>query len=51
MPHVQSEMNMRRFADHVLPVLQNDEAFRRPVDLAEVAAEFQEKHEDVFAPA
>ena len=51
MPHEQAEMNMRRFADHVLPVLHNDEAFRRPVDLDQVAANFQEKHEDVFAPA
>jgi alkanesulfonate monooxygenase SsuD/methylene tetrahydromethanopterin reductase-like flavin-dependent oxidoreductase (luciferase family) len=51
MPHAQAEMNMRRFADHVLPVLQHDDAFRRPVDLAVAAAEFQEKHEDIFAPA
>ncbi|HZD25825.1 MAG TPA: LLM class flavin-dependent oxidoreductase [Alphaproteobacteria bacterium] len=51
MPHEQAEMNMRRFADQVLPVLQHDEAFRRPVDLDAAAAEFQETHEDVFAPA
>lgn len=51
MPHEQAEMNMRRFADHVLPVLHNDEAFRRPINLDQVAAEFQQKHEDVFAPA
>jgi len=51
MPHAQAEMNMRRFADHVLPVLQSDEAFRRPIDLAATAEAFQEKHEDVFAPA
>jgi len=51
MPHELAEMNMRRFADRVLPVLQHDEAFRQPVDLAVAAAEFKEKHEDVFAPA
>lgn len=51
MPHELAEMNMRRFADRVLPVLQHDEAFRQPVDLAAAAAEFKEKHEDVFAPA
>jgi len=51
MPHAQSEQNMRRFAEHVLPALHNDEAFRRPIDLAASADAFQEKHEDVFAPA
>ncbi|MEQ9639360.1 MAG: LLM class flavin-dependent oxidoreductase [Alphaproteobacteria bacterium] len=51
MPHEQAELNMRRFAENVLPVLHNDEAFRRPVDLDKVASDFQVKHEDVFAPA
>lgn len=51
MPHEQAEMNMRRFAEKVLPTLQRDEAFRRPIDLAAVAKEFADKHEDVFAPA
>lgn len=51
MPHTQAEMNMRRFADHVMPTLQHDAAFRQPVDLTAVAAEFQEKRADVFAPA
>jgi alkanesulfonate monooxygenase SsuD/methylene tetrahydromethanopterin reductase-like flavin-dependent oxidoreductase (luciferase family) len=51
MPHEMAEMNMRRFATRVLPTLQNDAAFKAPIDLAQVAGQFAEKHEDVFAPA
>jgi alkanesulfonate monooxygenase SsuD/methylene tetrahydromethanopterin reductase-like flavin-dependent oxidoreductase (luciferase family) len=49
MPHLQSEMNMRLFAEQVMPVLQHDPAFVAP---AEVIAPVQEpKTETVFVPA
>ena len=48
MPHEQGELNMRLFADRVLPVLQRDTAFRGPGVVPELEAAPQE---DVFAPA
>ncbi|MEL0112888.1 MAG: hypothetical protein VW835_14255, partial [Rickettsiales bacterium] len=48
MPHEQGELNMRLFADRVLPVLQRDAAFRGPALVPDVQDEAQE---DVFAPA
>lgn len=51
MPHEEAEINMRLFADRVMPVLQQDASFRGPVDLSHGAAEVTQKHEDVFAPA
>jgi alkanesulfonate monooxygenase SsuD/methylene tetrahydromethanopterin reductase-like flavin-dependent oxidoreductase (luciferase family) len=51
MPHEQAEMNMRLFAERVMPVLQRDRAFA-DVDTARFdAAAPVEPHEDVFAPA
>jgi alkanesulfonate monooxygenase SsuD/methylene tetrahydromethanopterin reductase-like flavin-dependent oxidoreductase (luciferase family) len=51
MPHEQAEMNMRLFAERVMPVLQRDRAFA-DVDTARFdAAAPAEPHEDVFAPA
>jgi alkanesulfonate monooxygenase SsuD/methylene tetrahydromethanopterin reductase-like flavin-dependent oxidoreductase (luciferase family) len=48
MPPEQAELNMRHFADRVLPVMQRDSAFASPV----VAPDLAKKHsDDVFAPA
>jgi alkanesulfonate monooxygenase SsuD/methylene tetrahydromethanopterin reductase-like flavin-dependent oxidoreductase (luciferase family) len=53
MPHEESEINMRLFADRVMPVLQHDAAFAggstAVSDAASVATE--QRSEDVFAPA
>lgn len=53
MPHAASEINMRLFADHVLPVLQRDTAFANyaPVAPADASAGNGQPAEDVFAPA
>jgi alkanesulfonate monooxygenase SsuD/methylene tetrahydromethanopterin reductase-like flavin-dependent oxidoreductase (luciferase family) len=49
MPHQQAELNMRLFADRVVPVLQRDPAFAAPVKIAvETAAD---RPAGVFAPA
>ena len=46
MPHEEGELNMRLFADRVVPVLQRDALFAAPVPSHAGVA-----HEDVFAPA
>jgi alkanesulfonate monooxygenase SsuD/methylene tetrahydromethanopterin reductase-like flavin-dependent oxidoreductase (luciferase family) len=46
MPHEQGELNMRVFADRVVPVLQRDALFAASPTSRTTAA-----HEDVFAPA
>src|SRR6478735_5029093 len=46
MPHEEGELNMRLFADRVVPVLQRDTLFAAPPKIQTSAA-----HEDVFAPA
>jgi hypothetical protein len=46
MPHEDGELNMRLFADRVVPVLQRDAAFAGLAQRHATAA-----HEDVFAPA
>jgi alkanesulfonate monooxygenase SsuD/methylene tetrahydromethanopterin reductase-like flavin-dependent oxidoreductase (luciferase family) len=53
MPHEESEINMRLFADRVLPVLQRDAAFAKhaPVAPADAPAGHGQQAEDVFAPA
>lgn len=53
MPHEQAEINMRRFAREVLPVLQRDPAFAAPAPSASGArvAGVAGAHDDVFAPA
>jgi hypothetical protein len=49
LPHEQAELNMRLFADRVLPVLQRDTKFMTP---SEVSASVTEASRDsVFAPA
>ncbi len=53
MPHEESEINMRLFADRVMPVLQRDRAFagHDPAAPAEMPAADGQRAEDVFAPA
>jgi alkanesulfonate monooxygenase SsuD/methylene tetrahydromethanopterin reductase-like flavin-dependent oxidoreductase (luciferase family) len=53
MPHEESEINMRLFADRVLPVLQRDAAFANhaPIAPADAPAGNGQQAEDVFAPA
>jgi hypothetical protein len=46
MPHEEGELNMRLFADRVVPVLQRDALFA-----ALPRAQGASTHEDVFAPA
>ena len=46
MPHEEGELNMRMFADRVVPVLQRDALFA-----AAPAGRVAATHEDVFAPA
>jgi alkanesulfonate monooxygenase SsuD/methylene tetrahydromethanopterin reductase-like flavin-dependent oxidoreductase (luciferase family) len=48
MPHDQAELNMRLFADRVMPVLQRDSAFTGPMD---VQGLHDKPQDDVFAPA
>ncbi len=47
LPHHKAELSMRLFADKVLPVLQTDEAFCKPITPAGASDGFEEKHEDV----
>ena len=51
MPHEEAEINMRLFADRVMPVLQRDPAFCGVVDPAPLPVAAEGKKEDVFAPA
>ena len=48
MPHEQGELNMRLFADRVMPTLQRDGAFSGPALVPEASMQAQE---GVFAPA
>jgi alkanesulfonate monooxygenase SsuD/methylene tetrahydromethanopterin reductase-like flavin-dependent oxidoreductase (luciferase family) len=49
MPHHLAELNMRLFADKVMPVLQRDKAFQGEIDPAEGRSDASE--ERLFAPA
>ena len=49
LPHEEAEVNMRLFADKVLPVLQRDPAFAAPKAPAVVTV--SAARENVFAPA
>jgi alkanesulfonate monooxygenase SsuD/methylene tetrahydromethanopterin reductase-like flavin-dependent oxidoreductase (luciferase family) len=51
MPHDQAELNMRLFADRVMPVLQRDPLFTRPVSAASSSSADVPGAERVFAPA
>lgn len=51
MPHEQSELNMRLFAERVVPVLQRDTAFAAPVAAAGNGKPAAAQTEGVFAPA
>jgi hypothetical protein len=46
MPHEDGELNLRLFADRVVPVLHRDTLFATPAVQSGTAA-----HEDMFAPA
>jgi hypothetical protein len=49
MPHHEAEVNMRLFADRVMPLLQHDGAFAAPASAGEAAPAGQS--EGIFAPA
>jgi hypothetical protein len=51
MPHEESEVNMRLFADRVIPVLQRDPAFASPPSSADARPASGAKPGGVFAPA
>jgi alkanesulfonate monooxygenase SsuD/methylene tetrahydromethanopterin reductase-like flavin-dependent oxidoreductase (luciferase family) len=51
MPHEQAELNMRLFADRVMPVLQRDRAFAGPAHGLRAAAPGVEGATGIFAPA
>ena len=51
MPHEQAELNMRLFADRVMPVLQRDRAFAGPANGKRAAVPGVEGASGIFAPA
>jgi alkanesulfonate monooxygenase SsuD/methylene tetrahydromethanopterin reductase-like flavin-dependent oxidoreductase (luciferase family) len=52
MPHEEAEINMRLFAQRVMPVLQRDPAFAAPATVAAAAGTpIGQRTEGVFAPA
>ena len=51
MPHEQAELNMRLFADRVMPMLQRDRAFGGPANGAPTAVSGIEGAAGIFAPA
>jgi alkanesulfonate monooxygenase SsuD/methylene tetrahydromethanopterin reductase-like flavin-dependent oxidoreductase (luciferase family) len=51
MPHEQAELNMRLFADRVMPVLQRDRAFAAPANGSRTAVSGFEGASGIFAPA
>jgi alkanesulfonate monooxygenase SsuD/methylene tetrahydromethanopterin reductase-like flavin-dependent oxidoreductase (luciferase family) len=51
MPHEQAELNMRLFAERVVPVLQRDPAFTAPVTLGTTSPAAVPASTGVFAPA
>jgi alkanesulfonate monooxygenase SsuD/methylene tetrahydromethanopterin reductase-like flavin-dependent oxidoreductase (luciferase family) len=51
MPHEQAELNMRLFAERVMPVLQRDRAFAAPVNGSRAAVPGIEGASGIFAPA
>jgi alkanesulfonate monooxygenase SsuD/methylene tetrahydromethanopterin reductase-like flavin-dependent oxidoreductase (luciferase family) len=51
MPHHEAELNMRLFADRVMPTLQRDAAFTRPQSTEDQPAASEARPEGVFAPA
>ena len=48
MPHEQGELNMRLFASEVMPTLQHDPLFKKPIDQPQVK---ELQAEDIFVPA
>ena len=51
MPHEEAELNMRLFADRVMPMLQRDAAFRAPAAASAAADASVPSSTGIFAPA
>jgi hypothetical protein len=51
MPHHEAELNMRLFADRVMPVLQRDAAFAAPASAGRHDGSAVGQAEGIFAPA
>ena len=51
MPHHEAELNMRLFADRVMPVLQRDATFGAPTSSGPSEASAVGQSEGIFAPA
>ena len=51
MPHHEAELNMRLFADRVMPALQRDPAFAHPAAAAPGEAAAGQRSDGIFAPA
>ena len=51
LPHHEAELNMRLFADRVLPTLQHDPAYAAPKSAAIAASPKRAGSGDIFAPA
>ena len=51
MPHHEAELNMRLFADRVMPTLQRDPAFAAPTQAAPPESSAVGQAEGIFAPA
>jgi len=51
MPHHEAELNMRLFAERVMPVLQRDAAFAHPAVPASSATSAGPRSDGIFAPA
>src|SRR5437867_4245362 len=51
MPHAEAELNMRLFADRVMPVLQRDRAFTGSSSATVAAAPVEQGPTGIFAPA
>ena len=49
LPHHEAELNMRLFADRVMPVLQRDKMFTQPPEIITAPPALQD--EGVFVPA
>ncbi len=51
LPHEEAEVNMRLFANRVMPILQRDAAFRGEPVLSAPGEVAPKTKEDMFAPA
>ena len=51
LPHEEAEVNMRRFADRVMPILQRDPVFAAPPAEGPLSVLTSGEKERLFAPA